>query len=174
MKRQIVSVGIAAAALLVSGSTAYGYESTSVTQPEYPESRSAMKVVGKPRAGGIVTLRVTGSNALPPNPGDWEYSTTTPYKLSVYVHDRSVFSSCPTDAIEENNLIIGLPDKVKWIEGAVEVGDQGPFTHTIKYRSGSARKIMFCAYTTYGSDDAAMSALKHDLKKKKRKARRRH
>jgi hypothetical protein len=169
--KQIIGAGIAGAVLLVSGPAAHAYHSTFQAQPDYPESSLAIKVLGKPRAGGIVTLQVTGSNKQPVT--DWEYSTTTPYKLDVYVHDRSVFSTCPTNQIEENNRIVGLPDKVKWIAGAVEVGDEGPFTKTFKYRSGSARKLMFCAYTSYGSDDAAMSALKHDLPKKKRKPRRR-
>ena len=167
-------------ALVVAASTALAtallaapadaYKSTSRAQPGYETSKLAMTVKGTPRQGAIVTLEVTGFNALFPVPVDPDFPDRTPldFTLDVYVQPRSIYSTCGADIDAQNDRVINFPTKVKQIAGNLNEGPSGTFRHTIKYRSGSARKIMFCAYTRYSStDDIIMSSLKHDLRKKR-------
>lgn len=158
------------AALLVQAAPAQSYTSSSVAQPGYPGSTLVMKVSGKPRSGGLVTLRVTGSNDLFPIPPDPDFPDRTPldYTLDVYVQDRAVFSTCAPDLDAQNDRIINLPDKVKHIASILNIGPSGPFAKSVTYRAGTARRIMFCAYTRYSAaDDIARASLKHDLVKRK-------
>lgn len=167
----LVLAGFLVSALFASAPSAYAYKSSYRAQPGYPGSTLAMKVKGKPRVGAIVTLEVTGTNDLFPEPFDPDFPDRQPlnYTLDVYVQDRSVYSNCAPDLDAQNDRIITLPDKVSNIAGILDEGPAGPFKKTIKYRAGSSRKIMFCAYTRYSAtDDIVMASLKHDLAKKKR------
>jgi hypothetical protein len=141
------------------------YKSTFVAAPSYPESTLAMSVRGNPRARGIATLRVTGSNASRDD-GD---GLAFDYTLDVYVMDRSVYRSCAPSLREANNRQANLPGKVEHIGLNMSLPASGPFTETIKYRTERFRKLVYCAYTTYVSDDAAMGQLKHDLRKRRKR-----
>ena len=159
---------VLASALLAP--SAQAYKSTSRAQPGYETSKLAMTVKGKPRQNAIVTLEVTGFNELFPVPVDPDFPDRTPldFTLDVYVQPRSIYSTCAADIDAQNDRVINFPTKVKNIAGNVNEGPSGTFRHTIKYRAGSARKIMFCAYTRYSAtDDIIMSSLKHDLLKKR-------
>jgi hypothetical protein len=144
------------------------YRSTSKASPEYPGSSIAMKVKGKPRAGGVATLSVSGSNASRDD-GD---GLAFDYTLDVYVHDRSAWSTCAPTLREANSRVSQLPGKVEWIGLNLPVPASGPFSTTVKYETESFRRLMFCAYTTYVVDTAAVGALKHDLAAKRRSRRR--
>ena len=160
----------AGAAILASGSPAHAYKSTSRTQPGFATSKLAMTVKGKPRVRALVTLKVTGFNELFPMPPDPDFPDRMPldYSLDVYVQDRAVYSTCAPYNNEQNDRIINLPTKVKNI-GFLNVGPSGPFRKSVKFRAGSARKIMFCSYIRYSAaDDIIMSSLKHNLAKKRR------
>ena len=171
LDRRLLATAVLGVTLLASASTAQAYTSTSVAQPGYESSTLAMTVKGKPRAGRVVTLRVSGSNALFPVPPDPDFPDREPldYTLDVYVQDRSVYSSCAETVDGQTDRIINLPDKVKQIGFILNEGPSGPFQHTIAFRSGSSRKLMFCAYTRYSAtDDIIRSSLKHNLRKKRR------
>lgn len=160
--------------LLVPASMAQAYRSKSVAQPGYESSTLAMTVKGEPRVGRIVTLRVTGSNELFPVPPDPDFPDREPldYTLDVYVQDRSAYSRCAETVDGQTDRIINLPDKVKQIGFILNEGPSGSFKQTIRFRSGSSRKLMFCAYTRYSAtDDIIRSSLKHDLRKNKRRPR---
>jgi len=160
--------GAALAAALLAP-PAHAYTSTSKAQPGYETSKLAMVVKGKPRQNAIVTLEVTGFNQLFPVPLDPDFPDRTPldFTLDVYVQPRSIYSTCAADIDAQNDRVINFPTKVKNIAGNVNEGPSGAFRHTIKYRAGSARKIMFCAYTRYSAtDDIIRSSLKHDLRKR--------
>ena len=141
------------------------YKSTSAAAPSYPHSRLAMSVRGAPRAGGIATLRVTGSNASRDD-GD---GLAFDYTLDVYVMDRSVYPSCARTQRDANNRLANLPAKVEHIGLNLSVPASGAFAETIKYQTERFRKLVFCAYTTYVVDHAAMGQLKHDLLKPRRR-----
>jgi hypothetical protein len=156
-------------ATALAATPAQAYKSSSTPQPGYETSKLAMTVKGKPRQGAIVTLEVTGFNQLFPVPIDPDFPDRTPldFTLDVYVQPRSLYSTCGTDIDAQNDRVINFPTKVKAIAGNLNEGPSGSFRHTIKYRAGSARKIMFCAYTRYSAtDDIIRSSLKHDLRKK--------
>ena len=159
---------VLASALLAP--SAQAYKSTSRAQPGYETSKLAMTVKGTPRQNAIVTLEVTGFNELFPVPVDPDFPDRMPldFTLDVYVQPRSIYSTCASDIDAQNDRVINFPTKVKNIAGNVNEGPSGAFRHTIRYRAGSARKIMFCAYTRYSAtDDIIMSSLKHDLRKKR-------
>jgi hypothetical protein len=143
------------------------YRSTSVAAPSYPESRLAMSVVGNPRAGGIARLRVSGTNASRDD-GD---GLAFDYTVDVYVLDRSIYRSCAPSLREANNRQANLPGKVEHIGLGLNAPSSGAFSHTITYRTERFRRLLFCAYTTYVVDDAAVGSLKHDLLKKKKRRR---
>ena len=170
--RRSILGGLAVASLVLGlSSPAQAYKSTYRAQPGYPASSLVMSVKGKPRAGKLVTLRVTGSNAAFPEPFDPDFPDRRPldHTLDVFVQDRSVFPTCAPFETEQIDKLINVPNRVKQIGSALNVGMSGPFQRTISYRSWSSRKVMFCAYVRYSAtDDIVMSSLKHDLGKKPR------
>ena len=170
MSRLALALAAAALFALAFAGPAHAkkYTSTSVAAPAYPESSLAMAVKGKPRARGITRLAVSGSNASQDD-GD---GLAFDYTLDVYVLDRRAFPTCAPSLREANSRLAQLPGKVEHIGFGLSVPASGPFSETITYRAESFRKVIFCAYTTYVIDDAAMGSLKHDLRKAKRKKRR--
>ena len=165
---------LAGTALLAPATPAEAFKSTYRAQPGYPASTLAMKVRGKPRQRGLVRLNVTGSNRPFPIGFDPDFPGRQPlnYTLDVYIQERSAYSNCAPSKTEQNDRIINLPDKVKQVGSLIDIGQQGAFRRTIVFRAGSARKIMFCAYTRYSAvDDIVMGSLKHNLAKKKRRRR---
>lgn len=163
----LLLVALAGVLVTAAPASAKKYKSTFVASPSYPQSTLAMSVSGKPRARGIATLRVRGSNASRDD-GD---GLAFDYTLDVYVMDRSVYRSCARSQREANNRQANLPAKVEHIGIGLSVPASGPFKETIKFRTESFRKLLFCAYTTYVVDTAAMGQLKHDLLKAKRRRR---
>ena len=169
--------GLAVAGLVLGlSSSAHAYKSTYRAQPGHPASSLAMSVKGKPGAGKLVTVQVSGSNAPFPEPYDPDFPNRQPldYTLDVFVQDRSVFPACAALETDQIDKLINVPNRVKQIGSVLNVGMSGPFRKSITYRSWSSRKLMFCAYVRYSAtDDIVMSSLKHDLKKKPRAKRRR-
>jgi hypothetical protein len=160
-------IALSALAFAPAAAPAKAYTSSSKASPAYPESTIAMKVKGKPRAKGIATLVVSGANASRDD-GD---GLAFDYTLDVYVQDRSVFKGCAATQTEQNRRLATLPGKVEHIGLGESVPASGPFKTTIKYRTEGFRKLVFCAYTTYVVDTAAVGTLKHDLLKRKKKKR---
>lgn len=172
MKSALGPLAIAAALAIPLGlaHSAQAYKSTYRAQPGHPASSLAMSVKGKPRAGKLVTLTVTGSNQPFPEPFDPDFPDRHPldYTLDVFVQDRSVFPTCAPSETEQIDKLINVPGKVKQIASVLNAGMSGPFKKVISYRSGSPRRIMFCAYIRYSAvDDIVMSSLKHNLAKKR-------
>jgi hypothetical protein len=160
-----VLLALTIALALAGSSSAKKYKSTYKASPAYPESTLAMSVRGKPRAGGIATLRVTGSNASREDANGLAFN----YTLDVYVMDRTVFRSCAPSLSENATRISNLPAKVEWIGLSLDLPASGPFQQTIRYRTERFRRLLFCAYTTYVVDTAAVGTLKHDLRKARRR-----
>ena len=172
MKSALGTVAFAAVLAIPLGlaPSAQAYKSTYRTQPGHSASSLAMAVKGKPRAGKLVTLRVSGSNQPFPEPFDPDFPDRQPldYTLDVFVQDRTVFPTCAPSETEQIDKLINVPGKVKQIGSVLNAGMSGPFKQSITYRSGSPRKIMFCAYIRYSAaDDIVMSSLKHNLAKKR-------
>jgi len=59
---------------------------------------------------------------------------------------------------------------VEWIGLDLELPASGPFTQTVRYQTERFRRLLFCAYTTYVVDTAAVGTIKHDLRKARRRA----
>lgn len=160
MRALVVGPVVLVIALLGAAPAQAGkYRSTSRSAPAYPQSSLTLKVAGTPRAGGIVTLNVSGSNASRDDGDGLAFG----YTLDVYVLDRSAYRACAPSLREANNRQANLPGKVEHIGLGLDVPAAGPFRQQIKYQSEGFRRLLFCAYTTYVTDDAALGALKHDL-----------
>jgi hypothetical protein len=63
LRRPIAAVIGGLVSFILLAGAAQGKSSVFLPAPSYPDSRLAIKVAGKPRAGGIVKVVVSGSNA---------------------------------------------------------------------------------------------------------------
>jgi hypothetical protein len=125
--------------------------------PSYPHSKLAIKVVGKPRAGRVVKIVVSGSNAPfeAGYPGSGDYIS---YQLDVFAQNGKVLPNCPRSFTEElqNEVNLGIAR----IGQGLNEGFYGPFAIPIQFRtSPRIRNVVVCAYSRMISDDAAVSAL---------------
>jgi hypothetical protein len=126
------------------------YKSQYLAAPSYPGSTMTLKVKGNPRAGSRVTLQVSGFND----------HTDDSYYLDVYVAPRTVVKSCPRSASNMSSL---------FIENSDVIGDIGTYNvdqtyrHTVIYRSGKAKRVIYCAYAKRIVDDVVVGGLKHDF-----------
>jgi hypothetical protein len=142
---------------------AQGKGSTFLPAPSYPKSTLAIKLVGKPRAGSIIKLVITGSNAPFEigGPGSGDYIS---YQLDAFAQNAKVVPKCPRSFSEEqqNEVNIGITR----IAQGLNEGFYGRFRIPIRVQtSRSIRHIVICAYSRLIEDDAAVSALGFTLRR---------
>jgi hypothetical protein len=157
----VVAIGAFLALALLAGN-AQARESVFVPAPSYPNSTLAIKAVGAPRAGGVVRIVVTGSNAPfeigYPGSGDF-----ISYQLDAFAQNGSVLPNCPRSFTEElqNEINLGISR----IAQGFNEGYYGAFGTPIQFRVGPRiRNVVVCAYSRMIEDDAAVSALGLKLK----------
>ena len=149
-------------ALAMLAGTAHARESVFAPAPSYPNSTLAIKVVGQPRAGGVVRIAVTGSNAPFEigYPGSGDYLS---YQLDAFAQNGNVLPTCPRSFTEElqNEINLGISR----IAQGFNEGYYGSFGTPIQFRAGPRiRNVVVCAYSRMIEDDAAVSALGIRLK----------
>jgi hypothetical protein len=156
MKRltAVAACGVASLALLAG--TAHAKGSTYLPAPAYPNSKLAIDVAGKPRAGKVVKVRVSGSNA-PFGSGE------VAYQLDVFAQNGKVVPNCPRSFAEELQNAINLG--VAYIAQGFPEGNYGPFSTPIRFTTSTqVRNVVVCAYSRFIDDDAAVSALGFKLR----------
>lgn len=149
---------IASFALLAAlAGTAEGKSSTFLPAPAYPQSTLAIKLAGKPRAGKIIKLVISGSNA-PFEIGGQGSGSFLAYQLDAFAQNGKVLPNCPRSFAAElqNEVNLGITR----IAQGLNEGFFGPFSIPIRVQtSRSVRNIVVCAYSRLVDDDAAVSAL---------------
>jgi hypothetical protein len=164
MMQRIAAVAICCVAgLMLFAGPAHGkggsvYEAA----PSYPDSSLAIKVLGKPRAGGIARLVISGSNAPFElgYPGSGDYLS---YGLDAFAQNGKVLPSCPRSFGEElqNQANLGI----NRIAQGLNEGYYGSFSIPIQFQtSRRVRNVVICAYSRLTYDDAAVSALGFKLR----------
>jgi hypothetical protein len=136
---------------------AQGKGSTFLPAPAYPKSTLAIKLAGNPRAGRVITLVITGSNA-PFEIGGPGSGSDLAYQLDAFAQNAKVIRKCPRSFAEElqNEVNLGITR----IAQGLNEGFSGPFRIPIRVQtSRSVRHIVVCAYSRLVEDDAAVSAL---------------
>jgi hypothetical protein len=161
MKR-ITAVAVCGVAVALFAGTAHAKGSTYLPAPAYPNSKLAIDVAGKPRAGKVVRVTVSGSNAPFEigYPGSGDYLA---YQLDVFAQNGKVVPNCPRSFTEElqNEINLGV---ARIAQGFPE-GYYGPFSTPIRFQTGGQiRNVVVCAYSRLIDDDAAVSALGFKLR----------
>ncbi len=138
------AIGGLVSLLLIAG-TAQGKGSVYLPAPSYPNSSLAIKVVGKPRAGKVVRVVVSGSNAPfeAGYPGSGDYIA---YQLDAFAQNGKVLPNCPRTFAEElqNEINLGI---ARIAQGFSE-GYYGPFGLPIQFRTAPRiRNVVVCAYS---------------------------
>jgi hypothetical protein len=157
----ITVVAVCGVAMALTG-TAHAKGSTYLPAPAYPNSKLAIDVAGKPRAGQVVKVVVSGSNAPFEigYPGSGDYIA---YQLDVFAQNGKVVPNCPRSFTEELQNVINLG--VSDIATGFPEGYHGPFSTPIRFTtSPRIRKVVVCAYSRLIDDDAAVSALGFKLR----------
>jgi hypothetical protein len=147
--------------LMLLAGTAEGKSSVYLPAPSYPNSTLAINVAGKPHAGKIVRLTISGSNAPFEigYPGSGDYLA---YQLDAFAQNAKVLPNCPRSFAEElqNEINLGIS---RIAQGLPE-GYYGPFSTPIAFQtSRSVRSITVCAYSRMITDDVVVSALAFKL-----------
>jgi hypothetical protein len=156
MRRITAIAACAVTGLALLAGTAEAKSSVYLPAPSYPNSRLAIKVVGKPRAGGIARVVVSGSNAPFADSG-------VGYQLDAFAQDGKVLPQCPRSFAAELQNSINLG--VSYIAQGLPEGASGPFDHPLAFRTGpQIRKVVVCAYSRFIDDDAAVSAIPFKLR----------
>src|SRR3954466_5774172 len=138
-------------------------QSTGGPSAQYPQSRLSISLPATARAGSIVTVTLAGTNAA------FTEGAPITYSLEVFVQKRSVFPSCPASYGEEVNNLANLNGTaVVRIANGLNEGVSGPFRIPLKYRTGSIRRIVICAYSRLITDDAAYAELRRTLRPQRR------
>jgi hypothetical protein len=150
--------------LMLLAGTAYGKGSVFLPAPSYPNSTLAIDFAGKPRAGKIVKVTVSGSNAPFEfgYPGSGDYLS---YQLDAFAQNGRVLPNCPRSFGEElqNEVNLGIAR----IAQGLNEGFYGPFSIPLRFRtSRQVRNIVVCAYSRLVDDDAAVSALGFRLRRR--------
>lgn len=161
MKR-ITAVAICGVALTLLAGTAHAKASTYLPAPAYPSSKLAIDLAGKPCAGKVVKVTVSGSNAPFEigYPGSGDYLA---YQLDVFAQNGKVVPNCPRSFTEELQNEINLG--VARIAHGFPEGYYGPFSTPIRFQtSGQVRNVVVCAYSRLIDDAAAVSALSFKLR----------
>jgi hypothetical protein len=143
------AVALPLAAPAVTGAARSAYRAA----PAYPNTRLAIKVKGRPRAGRIATVVVTGAVERRDPP--------ISYGLELFVQDPRVIKKCPAAYGGQLNNVINLTRHISQIGRNLNAGDGGRFRIPVKYETGTTRRVLFCAYLRFVTDDAAVSALFH-------------
>jgi hypothetical protein len=168
MKRLTTAAACAGAGLALLAGTAHAKGSTYLPAPAYPNSRLAIDVAGKPRAGKVVRVTVSGWNA------PFEYSGFTgngdyiDYQLDAFAQNGKVLPNCPRSFSEElqNEVNLGISR----IAQGLNEGPYGPFGIPLAFRTSTRiRNVVVCAYSRMISDDAAVSALGFKLRPHRRR-----
>lgn len=151
-------------AFLLSAGMAEGKSSTYLPAPAYPNSTLAINLAGKPRAGKIVKVVVSGSNAPFEigYPGSGDYLS---YTLDAFAQNGKVLPNCPRSFSEElqNEINLGI---ARIATGLTE-GYYGPFSIPLRFQSSRrVPNIVVCAYSRLITDDAAVSALGFKLRRR--------
>ena len=163
MKRITTAAVCGVAVLALLAGTAHAKGSTYISDPSYPNSSLAIDLAGKPRAGKVVKVTVSGSNAPFEigYPGSGDYLA---YQLDVFAQNGRVVPTCPRTFGEELQNEINLG--VARIAQGFNEDDYGPFSIPVRFQSsGAVRNIVVCAYSRMVDDDAAASALGFRLRR---------
>lgn len=142
---------------------ALGKGSTFLPAPSYPKSTLAIRLAGHPKAGKVIRLVVTGSNA-PFEIGGAGSGSDLAYQLDAFAQNARVLGKCPRSYAEElqNQINLGITK----IATGLSEGFYGPFRIPIQVRtSRSVPHIVVCAYSRLVEDDAAVSALGFTLRR---------
>lgn len=155
--RPATALAVCGVAMASLAGTAQAKGSTYLPAPAYPNSRLAIDVAGKPRAGKVVKVTVSGSNAPFEigYPGSGDYLA---YQLDAFAQNGKVIPNCPRSFSEElqNQINLGV---ARIAQGLPE-GYYGRFATPIRFQSSArVRNIVVCAYSRMIDDDAAVSAL---------------
>lgn len=160
-----IAVGGLVSLWLLAG-TAQGRGSVYLPAPAYPNSSLAIRVVGTPRAGRVVKVLVSGSNA-PFEAGYPGSGDDIAYQLDAFAQNGKVLPNCPRSFAEElqNEVNLGIAR----IAQGLNEGFFGPFGIPLQFRSSPRiRNVVVCAYSRMISDDAAVSALGIKLRRARR------
>jgi hypothetical protein len=152
------------ASLAVFAATAEGKGSVYVPAPSYPNSTLAIKLVGKPKAGKVVKVKVSGSNA-PFEIGGAGSGSFLAYQLDAFAQNGKVIPNCPRSFAEElqNEINLGV---ARIAQGLPE-GYYGSFATPLRFQtSRQVRNVVVCAYSRMIDDDAAVSALGFKLRRR--------
>ncbi|MDQ6527443.1 hypothetical protein RB608_27760 [Nocardioides sp. LHD-245] len=142
---------------------ARGWKSEYAAAPNFPESQLYLDVKRRPHAKDRVRLKVWGTNRSGPiSPGS---SLTYSYDLELFVAARSVVKACPVAFDEMRSIFIANGDQTAHLYSGLPLGEGGAFTKVLPYKSGSTRKVLYCAYVRWIIDDVVVSGLKHNLRK---------
>lgn len=154
---------LAAAALLVYWG-APPAKSTGGPSAQYPQSRLSVSLPVTARAGSIVTVTFSGRNAA------FTEGAPVTYTLEAFVQKRSVLPRCPASYSEELNNLINLGGSaIARFATNLNEGVSGPFRFRVKYRAGTIRRIVICAYSRLITDDAAYAQLRRTLRPRLRR-----
>lgn len=134
-----------------------------VPAPGYPNSRLAIDLAGRPRAGQVASVVVSGSNAPFElgYPGSGEFLAD---QLDAFVQNAKIAPRCPRTFAEElqNQVNLGASR----IGQGLSEGYRGAFRIPLRFRtSRSVRTVVICAYSRLVTDDAAVSALRFKLRR---------
>ena len=162
--KPITAVAICGVAVMLLAGTAHAKGSTYLPAPAYPNSKLAIDVAGKPRAGKVVKTTISGSNAPfeVGFPGSGDYIA---YQLDAFAQNGNVIPDCPRTFTEElqNEINLGI---ARIAQGFTE-GYYGGFSLPVRFQtSRRVRNIVICAYSRLITDDAAVSALGFRLRAK--------
>jgi hypothetical protein len=153
--------------LTLFAGNAQGKDSVFLPAPSYPNSSLAISLVGKPRAGSVVKVVVSGSNA-PFEAGYPGSGDDIAYQLDAFAQNGKVLPNCPPSFAEElqNEVNLGIAR----IAQGLNEGFYGPFAIPLQFQAASRiRNVVVCAYSRMISDDAAVSALGLNLGPRRRK-----
>lgn len=162
--RRAAAVAIGFASLALFPGVSEGKGSVYLPAPSYPHSSLAINLAGKPRAGRVVRVVVSGSNAPFEigYPGSGDYLS---YQLDAFAQNGKVLRNCPRSFAEElqNEINLGISR----IAIGLNEGDFGRFSIPLQFQSSrSVRNIVVCAYSRMVDDDAAVSALGFRLRRR--------
>ncbi|HEY1284989.1 MAG TPA: hypothetical protein VGF04_02770 [Solirubrobacterales bacterium] len=162
MRRTVAALIVSLSLVSLCG-IALGKGSTFRPAPGYPHSTLAIKLAGKPRAGKVIKLAVTGSNA-PFEIGGAGSGSYLAYQLDAFAQNAKVIGKCPRSFAAElqNEVNLGITR----IAQGLNEGFYGHFRIPIRVQtSRSVRHIVICAYSRLIEDDAAVSALGFTLRR---------
>lgn len=156
-RRIAAAAALALASLTLFAGAAKAKKSVFLPAPGYPHSTLAIDLAGKPKAGKVVKVVVSGSNAPFEIgfPGSGEYLA---YQLDAFAQNGKVLKNCPRSFAAELQNQIGLG--VARIAQGLSEGTYGGFRHALRFQSSrQIRHVVVCAYSRMVTDDAAVSAL---------------